>query len=148
VHKLTFQNHPGALKEGRIFDCETDVIACSRVHEMGLAYSLEDAHVKDHCERVGANPGMKMKLPFNLGPTSKDQDLLSIVPRAIPDIGLDTSATGEQAEYEDDRKNGGYGSDDSAVNGKLTASQRGTDSEEGDQAKDLRIACSCSCWRP
>jgi hypothetical protein len=84
---------------------------------MGLAYSLEDAHVKDHCERVGASrPGMKTKLPFNLGPTSKDQDLLSIVPRTIPDFGLDTPATGEQAEYEDDQKYGGCGcgSDDSA----------------------------------
>ena len=61
VHKLTFQNHPDALKEGRIFDCETDVVVCSRVHGMGLAYSLEDAHVKDHCERgVG-----EMELPFN-----------------------------------------------------------------------------------
>jgi hypothetical protein len=29
VHKLTFQNHPDALKEGRIFDCETDVVVCS-----------------------------------------------------------------------------------------------------------------------
>jgi hypothetical protein len=53
VHKLTFQNHPGALTEGGIFDCETDVVVCSKVHGMGLAYSLQDAHVKDHCERVG-----------------------------------------------------------------------------------------------
>jgi hypothetical protein len=87
---------------------------------------------------------MKMELPFNLGPTSKDQDLLSIVPRAIPDFGLDTPAAGEQAEYEDDRQNGGCGSDDSAVSGKLTASQRGTDSEEDDQAKDLRIAAAAA----
>jgi hypothetical protein len=100
VHKLTFQNHPDALKEGRIFDCETDVVVCSRAHGMGLAYPLQDAHVKGHCERVGANPGMKMKLPFNLGPTSKDQDLLSIVRRAIPDFGVNTSASGEQAGFE------------------------------------------------
>ena len=53
VYKLTFQNHPGALKGVRIFDCETDVVVCSKVHGMGLAYSLQDAHVKDHCERVG-----------------------------------------------------------------------------------------------
>jgi hypothetical protein len=110
VHKLTFQNHPGALKEGMIFDCETDVLVCSRVHGMGLAYSLQDAHVKDHCERVGANPGMEMKLPFNLGPTPKDQDLLSIVPMVIPDFGVETSASGDQAEFKgfaDDRKKGG-----------------------------------------
>ena len=87
LQKFTSRNHPGALKEGRVFDCETDVVVCSRAHGgMGLAYSLEDAHVKDHCERVGGNPGMKMKLPFNLGPTSKDQDLLSIVPRGRSQI--------------------------------------------------------------
>jgi hypothetical protein len=96
VHKFAFRNHPGAPKEGRVFDCETDVVVCSRVHGMGLAYSLDEAHVRDHCERVGANPGMKMELPFNLLPTSKDKDLLSIVPRAFPELGLDTSSTGEQ----------------------------------------------------
>jgi hypothetical protein len=153
VHKLTFQNHPDALEEGmmhRIFDCETDVdvLVCSRAHGMGLAYSLQDAHVKGHCERVGANPGMKMKLPFNLGPTPKDQDLLSIVPRVIPDFGVNTSASGEQAEFkgfEDDRKKGGENdSDDSAVSGKNTASQMGTDSEEDDQARDLRIAAAAA----
>jgi hypothetical protein len=81
---------------------------------MGLAYSLQDAHAKDHCERVEANPGMKyedgaVELPFNLGPTPKDQDLLSIVPMVIPDFSVKTSASGEQAEFkgfEDDRKKG------------------------------------------
>jgi hypothetical protein len=85
-----------------------------------------------------------MELPFNLGPTPKDQDLLSIVPRAIPDFGLDTSASGEQVEYEDDQENGGCGSDDSGANGKITASQKGTDSEEDDQSKVLRIAAAAA----
>jgi hypothetical protein len=42
---------------------------------MGLAYSLDEAHVRDHCERVGvgANPGMKMGLPFNLLPTTEQR---------------------------------------------------------------------------
>jgi hypothetical protein len=60
VHKLTFQNHPDALKEGRIFDCETDVVVCSaRVHGMGLAYPLEDAqHVKGgSLRKSGGQPG-------------------------------------------------------------------------------------------
>ena len=57
---------------------------------------------------------------------------------------MDTSASGEQAEFEDDRKKGEYGSDDSAVNGKHTASQMGTDSEEDDQAKGLRIAAEAA----
>jgi hypothetical protein len=82
VHKLTFQNHPGALKEGRIFDCETDVLVCSRVHGMGLAYSLQDAHVKDHCERVGgaANPGMKTELHLNRIFFLPTASLLTIAP--------------------------------------------------------------------
>jgi hypothetical protein len=90
---------------------------------------------------------MKMKLPFNLGPTSKDQDLLSIVPRVIPDFGVNTSASGEQAGFkgfEGDRKKGENDSDDSAVSGKNTASQMGTDSEEDDQARDLRIAAAAA----
>ena len=37
VHRLTFKNHPGALEEGRIFDCKTDVFVCSRVYGMGMA---------------------------------------------------------------------------------------------------------------
>ena len=57
VHKFTLKNHPDALKEGRIFECGTDVVACSRVHGMGLACSLNESHVRDHCERVGAQPG-------------------------------------------------------------------------------------------
>jgi hypothetical protein len=57
---------------------------------------------------------MEMELPFNLGPTSKDQDLLSVAPMVIPDFGVKTSATGEQAEvkgFEDDQKKGDDDSD-------------------------------------
>jgi hypothetical protein len=79
VHRHTFKNHPDALEEGRIFDCKTDVVVCSRVYGMGLAYSLNEAHVGNHCERVGAKPGMKMALPFNLLPSSKDKDLRSAI---------------------------------------------------------------------
>jgi hypothetical protein len=42
VHRPTFKNHPGALEEGRIFDCKTDVVVCSRVYEMGLACPLNE----------------------------------------------------------------------------------------------------------
>jgi hypothetical protein len=38
------------------------VVVCSRLYGMGLAYSLNEAHVGDHCERVGAQPGMRMTL--------------------------------------------------------------------------------------
>jgi hypothetical protein len=114
---------------------------------MGLAYSLQDAHVKDHCERAGAKPGMKMKLPFNLGPTPKDQELLSVVPMVIPNFGVKTSAAGEQAEvkgFEHDRKEGDNDPDSSAVTGENTESQLGTDSEEDDQARGLRIAAAAA----
>ena len=84
MHRHIFKNHPDALEEGRVFDCKTDVVVCSRVYGMGLAYSLNEAHVGNHCERVGAKPGMKVLLPFRLLPTSKDAELRSIVPRAIP----------------------------------------------------------------
>ena len=60
---------------------------------------------------------MKMELPFNLGPTSKDQELRSIVPVVIPNFGVKTSATGEQAEvkgFEDGRKEGDNDSDSSS----------------------------------
>ena len=58
MHKFTSRDHPGALKEGRIFDCETDVVVCSRVHGMGLAYSLDEAHVRDRSLRKsGGQPG-------------------------------------------------------------------------------------------
>jgi hypothetical protein len=43
VHRHISENHPGALGEGRIFDCKTDVVVCSRAYGMGLApYSLFD----------------------------------------------------------------------------------------------------------
>jgi hypothetical protein len=104
VHKFTSRNHPGALKDGRIFDCETDVVVCSRAYGMGLAYSLNEAHVGDHCERVGAaQPGMGMVLPFKLMPSSKDKELRSIAPRPSPQVGLDPSSTDGQDELDENR---------------------------------------------
>jgi hypothetical protein len=96
VHKNTLKNHPGALEEGRIFVCKSDVVVCSGLYGMALAYSLNEAHVVDHCERVGAQPGMGMALPLTLVPSSKDKELRSIVPRQFPDFGLVPSATGEE----------------------------------------------------
>jgi hypothetical protein len=39
VHKFTLTKHPGALEEGRVFVCKTDVVVCSRVYGMALAYA-------------------------------------------------------------------------------------------------------------
>jgi hypothetical protein len=42
---------------------------------------------------------MRMSLPFNLMPTSKDGELRSIVPRAIPEKTSTAPTAGEQDEY-------------------------------------------------
>jgi hypothetical protein len=55
--------------------------------------------VVKRCERVGATAGMRMSLPFNLLPTSKDAELRSIVPRAIPEKTSTALTTGEQDEH-------------------------------------------------
>ena len=126
----------------RIFECETDVVVCSRVYGMGLAYSLNEAHVGDHCERVGAKPGMKMMLPFNLLPTSKDKDLLSIVPRTFPDVGSDFSSTGEQDEYGEDMSGKNFGEGGSGgvgSGGSDTESKAETEPDVG-PTKGLRVA--------
>jgi hypothetical protein len=54
------------------------------VYGMGLAYPLNEAHVGDHCERVGAQPGMRMTLPFALLPSSKGEP--------APEIQIDPAA--------------------------------------------------------
>jgi hypothetical protein len=88
-----------ALDEGRVFDCKTDVVVCSRVYGMALAYSLNEAHVVKRCERVGAaTAGMRMGLPPNLLPTSKDTELRSVVPRSIAELTSTSLSAGEQEE--------------------------------------------------
>ena len=111
VHKFTSKNHPGALKEGRIFECETDVVVCSRVYGMGLAYSLNEAHVGNHCERVGAQPGMYEDdvTAQTLANVHKDKELRSIAPRPFPEVGFDLSSTGEQDELDAERSGKGFG---------------------------------------
>jgi hypothetical protein len=44
VHKFTSTRHPKALEEGRVFVCKTDVVVCSRVYGVALAYYLNEAH--------------------------------------------------------------------------------------------------------
>jgi hypothetical protein len=143
VHKFTPKNHPDALKEGRIFVCKTDVVVCSRVYGMGLAYSLNEAHVGDHCKRVGGQPGMRMTLPFTLLPPSKDSELRSITPRPIPDFGLDPSATGEDQAGSGDRYGDGFGgtdSEDRDEGGSEKTVEEGSGSEGALTPKGLRLA--------
>jgi hypothetical protein len=41
VHKQVYlKESPSALEEGRVFDCKTDVVVCSRVYGMALAHTL------------------------------------------------------------------------------------------------------------
>jgi hypothetical protein len=120
------------------------VVVCSRLYGMALAYSLNEAHVVDHCEGVGVQPGMRTALPFALLPSSKDKELRSIVPRPFPDFGLDPSATGEDQAESDDTRNGdgfdGYGSDVRDHGGGETESKEGSGSEEVPTPKGLRLA--------
>jgi hypothetical protein len=83
-----------------------------------------------------------MVLPFDLLPSSKDKDLLSIVPRTFPDVGSDFSSTGEQDEYGEDMSgkhfgeggSGGVRSDDSDTESKAETEP------DVDPAKGLRVA--------
>jgi hypothetical protein len=144
VHKFT--KHPGALEEGRVFVCKTDVVVCSRVYGMAVAYSLNEAHVVEHCERVGATAGMRTSLPFDLMPTSKDAELRSIVPRATPEKTSTALTAGGQDEYgkvmfgSASGKDGSFGSEgsDGRDHDGSTTSKEETDLEGG-PFKGLRI---------
>jgi hypothetical protein len=111
---------------------------------MGLACSLNEAHVGDHRERVGAQPGrMRMMLPLKLMPSPKDKELRSIVPRPFPQVGLGPSATDEQDGVGDKRNGdgfGGYGSDDRDNGGSETESKEGPGSDGVPPSKGLRVA--------
>jgi hypothetical protein len=56
-----------------MFVCKTDVVVCSRVYGMALAYSLNEAHVVKHCERVGATAGMMRMDEFAVQPLADVQ---------------------------------------------------------------------------
>jgi hypothetical protein len=85
---------------------------------------------------------MKMMLPFNLLPTSKDKDLLSIVPRTFLDVGSDFSSTGEQDEYGEDMsgKNFGEGGSGGDRNGGSDTESKAETEPEEDSSKGLRVA--------
>jgi hypothetical protein len=130
-----------------VFVCKTDVVVCSRVYGMALAYSLNGAHaVVKHCKRVGATAGMRMSLPSNLLPTSKDAELRSIVPRATPEVTSTPLTSGEQdgcgkVMFGAFGKGGSLGSEngDDRDDGHTTSKEGSTDSEGG-PSKGLRIA--------
>jgi hypothetical protein len=93
---------------------------------------------------------MRMSLPSNLLPTSKDAELRSIVPRAIPEVTSTTLTSGEQDEFGKVMfgafgKGGSLGSGGDDVTTEtmgLRRLRRGptpTDSKEG-TSKGLRIA--------
>jgi hypothetical protein len=146
VHKFTFIKCPKALDEGRLFACKSDVTVCSRIYGLALAYSLNEAHVVTHCERVGATAGMRMNLPFNLLLTSKDAELRSAVPRAIPELASTKLSTDEQEEYGKAMFGSlGKGGSSSSENGddegdETTSRDEPTDTDQEGTSKGLRIA--------
>ena len=80
VHKLSLKTHPD---DGKIYLIKSDVVACSPKFGMALALPLPAAHILEHCQEVGATPGMPMRTPFVLSSHSKDQEL-----RTIKTIGI------------------------------------------------------------
>jgi hypothetical protein len=86
---------------------------------------------------------MKMVLPFNLLPSSKDKDLLSIVPRTFPDVGSDFSSSGEQDEYGEDSmsgKNFGEGGSGGVGSGGSDTEPKAETEPDVGPTKGLRVA--------
>ena len=57
VHKLSLKTHPD---DGKIYLIKSDVVACSPKFGMALALPSPAAHIWEHCQEVGATPGMPM----------------------------------------------------------------------------------------
>ena len=81
VHKQSMRAHTG---DGMIFLNTSDIAVCSPTFGMTLACPLPIAHIEDHCQEVGATPGMPMSTPFILSSSSKDLELKGISTVRIP----------------------------------------------------------------
>ena len=63
VHKKSMRTHAG---DGKIFKTTSDIAVCCPKFGMALAWPLPAAHILEHCQEVGATPGMPMRTPFVL----------------------------------------------------------------------------------
>jgi hypothetical protein len=82
VHKLSLKTHPD---DDKIYKIKSDVVACCPKFGMALALPLAVAHIWEHCQEVGATPGMPMSTPFILSAHSEDLELKSIKTIGIPE---------------------------------------------------------------
>jgi hypothetical protein len=84
---------------GKIFKITSDIAVCCPKFGLALACPLPIAHIEDHCQGVGATPGMPMSTPFILSARSKDLELKGIKAVRIPDyiVDDDAGATGSRA---------------------------------------------------
>ena len=101
VHKLSLKTHPD---DGKIYLIKSDVVACSPKFGMALALPLPAAHIGEHCQEVGATPGMPMNTPFILSANSKDVELKSVKTIGIPEYEVvddSDSATGSASTQSD-----------------------------------------------
>ena len=102
VHKLSMKTHPDG---GKIYKITLDVVACCPKLEMALAWPLPVAHILEHCQEVGATPGMPMSTPFILSSHSKDRELRSVKTIGIPeyidedDAGSATGSASTQSDH-------------------------------------------------
>ena len=100
---------------------------------MALACPLPIVHIEDHCQEVGATPGMPMSTPFILSSSSKDLELKGISAVRIPDYGGegDTgSVTGSAITGSDHGGEGSTRSSSPSGNG----TRDGRDKNAGDKA--------------
>ena len=106
MHKLSLKTHPD---DDKIFKIKSDVVACCPKFGMALAWPLPAAHILEHCQEVGATPGMPMKTPFILSSHSKDRELKSIKTIGIPeykdenDAGSDTGSAITESDENNSR---------------------------------------------
>jgi hypothetical protein len=83
--------------DGKIFKITSDIVVCCPKFGMALACPLPIAHmhIEEHCQGIGATPGMPMSTPFILSSSSKDLELKGISTVRIPDYeGGDDSDSG------------------------------------------------------
>jgi hypothetical protein len=91
VHKQPMRTHADG---GNISKITSDIAVCCPKFGLAVAWPLSVAHIVEHCQEVGATPGMPMSTPFILSASSKDLELKGITTVRIPGtIGDDDAGT-------------------------------------------------------
>ena len=100
-------------------------MVCCPKFGLALAWPLPVAHIVEHCQEVGATPGMPMSTPFILSARSKDLELKGITTARIPGhiVDDDAGATGF--------KSSSTGSDHMSETSSRAPSPSGDDTRDG-----------------